>query len=112
MTVDEFLARPGDGTGIRYEWVDGPLRAQDAPSDTHGGIHSNVARLTGNHLYEAPARCRVVVGGGVRPNLRADGNYRIPDIAVTCAPNTVDGHDVPEPKLLIEILSDSHRADT
>jgi Uma2 family endonuclease len=112
MTVVEFLAWPGNGTGTRYEWVDGQLRARDAPSDGHGSIHSNVVRLLGNHLHGAASRCRVVIGGGVRPNLRADWNYRIPDIAVTCAPHRSDGHDVLEPKLLIEILSDSNRADT
>ena len=38
MTVDEFLAWPGDGSGLRYELVDGVLRAQDSASDTHSSI--------------------------------------------------------------------------
>lgn len=110
MKVDEFLEWPGDSTGIRYELVDGELRAQDAQSDAHGTILTNVARLLGNHLLTT--RCRAVTGGGIRPLLRADWNYRIPDIAVTCAPNLLGGHDVPEPKLLIEMLSPSNKDDT
>ena len=42
MTVAEFLAWPGDGTGRVYELVDGELRAQDAASDTHGTIQSEL----------------------------------------------------------------------
>ena len=38
MTVDEFIAWPGDGTATKYELVDGALRAQDPASDTHGTI--------------------------------------------------------------------------
>ena len=39
MTVDEFIKWPGDGTGTRYELVNGELRAQDPASDAHGTIH-------------------------------------------------------------------------
>jgi Uma2 family endonuclease len=112
MTVDEFLAWPGDGLGTRYELVDGELRAQDAPSDGHGTVHSNVVGLLRTHLRAAPSRCRVVIGGGIRPHLRSDWNYRIPDIAVTCAPNLPGVRDVPEPKLLIELLSPTNKDDT
>jgi len=43
--------------------------------------------------------------------LRADRNFRIPDIGVTCAPPS-DSLMLPEPVLLIEILSPSNEVET
>jgi Uma2 family endonuclease len=112
MTVDEFLDWPGDGTNTRYELVDGLLRAQEYPSDAHGLIHSNLVIVVGNHLREVAPRCNVVIGGGVRPHLRADWNFRVPDIALTCSPNRSGVRDVPLPVVLIEILSAGNSVDT
>jgi Uma2 family endonuclease len=112
MTATEFLAWPGDGTGRIYELVEGELRAQDPASDTHGTIHADLVLLIGNHLLAKRPHCRVVAAPGVQPNLRADWNYRIPEIAVTCTPNRPDVHKTPEPLLVIEVLSPSNRSDT
>jgi Uma2 family endonuclease len=38
MTVAEFLEWPGDGTGRRFELVDGELRPMSPGSQTHGRI--------------------------------------------------------------------------
>jgi Uma2 family endonuclease len=84
MTVEEFVEWPGDGTGRWYDLVDGELRARDAPSETHGSMHARVAYLLTAHLDKRLPSCRVVIGGGVKPRLRAMWNYRIPDLAVTC----------------------------
>ena len=48
---------------------------------------------------------------GIVPRVRANRNYRVPDLGVTCAPPS---HDlmVSEPIVLIEILSPSNEADT
>ena len=112
MTVAEFLEWTGDGTGARYELVDGELRAQDGPSDAHGTIHSNVTYALIGHFRNSGTNCRVVVGAGVRPRVRADWNYRLPDLAVTCQPNVSGARDVPDPILLIELLSPSNAAET
>lgn len=112
MTVEEFLAWPGDGTGRWYDLVDGVLRAQDAPSETHGSMHARVAYLLTAHLDKRLPSCRVVIGGGVKPRLQAKWNYRIPDIAVTCGRSDKSVHDVPDPVIIIELLSPSNRADT
>ena len=87
MTYDEFVAWGGDGTDTRYELVDGVVRAQDAASDGHGTIQANIAFALGAHLRGVGSRCRVVTAGGVRPKLRAEWNFRIPDVLVTCAPS-------------------------
>jgi Uma2 family endonuclease len=45
------------------------------------------------------------------PRVRANRNYRIPDLGVTCAPPE-NGLMVPNAVLLIEILSPSNEAET
>ncbi|MFM9939476.1 MAG: Uma2 family endonuclease [Hyphomicrobiaceae bacterium] len=112
MTVEEFLAWPGDGSGRIYELVEGELRAQDAARDTHGTIHAHLARIIGNHIEAARPNCRVVAAPGLQPNLRATWNYRIPEIAVTCTANRADVHKTPDPLLVIEVLSPSNVRDT
>ena len=108
MTVEEFLTWPGDGTGRRFELVDGVVRMQDSASATHGTIQSRLNIIIGNHLDATRPGCRAVVTPGVAPRLSADWNYREPDLGVTCAPDRPDQHMLPEPVLLIEILSPSN----
>jgi Uma2 family endonuclease len=112
VSIGEFLALPPRPDGVQFELVDGELRAQDAPSDAHGTILTNVARLLGNHLHVDGSSCRAVTGGGLRPHLRADWNYRIPDVVVTCARNEEGMREVPNPVLVIELLSPTNRKET
>ena len=112
MTVAEFLTWPGDGTGRTYELVDGEVRAQDPGSDAHGTVDANLISFIHNHLKAHRPHCRVVSQGGIAPRLRANWNYRVPELAVTCIPNRADVHMTPEPLLLIEVLSPSNRRDT
>ncbi len=111
MTVDEFLAwDPGDPS-VGWQLIDGEPVAMAPGSDAHGSIQGEIARLLGNHLLERGGPCRIVTEPGVVPRVRADQNYRVPDIAITCAPPS-DGLMVPEPVVLIEILSPSNEVDT
>ena len=112
MTVAEFIAWKGDGTGRRYELVDGVLRAQDSASDTHGTIQANLVGEIRNHLLANRPNCRVVAAPGIQPNLRANWNHRVPEIAVTCTPTRADVHRTPNPILIIEVLSPSNASDT
>ena len=112
MTVDEFLALPGDGAGTIYELVNGEVRAQDAASDTHGTMQSNLIALIRRHLRANRPGCRVVTAPGVRPRLLAKWNHRIPELGVTCVPNRAGVRAIPDPILLIEILSPSNYEET
>ena len=112
MTVDEFIRWPGDGTGTRYELVNGDLRAQDPTTVAHGTIHSNLTILIGNHLRGNRPGCLLVVAPGVQPRLRANWNFRIPDLGVSCSASTPNEHTLAEPVLLIGILSESNSDDT
>ena len=110
MTVDDFLAWEGDGTPTRYELVDGVLRAMAPGTNAHGIIQSNLIAALNVHLRGSP--CVVVTTPGIKPLMRANWNFRIPDIGVTCEPDKKGERIVAEPILLIEILSPSNEADT
>lgn len=112
MTVADFLDWPGDGTGTRYELVDGVLRAMAPGSDTHGTIQSNLVFAITSHLRATRPGCRVVTTPGVQPRLRAEWNFRIPDLGVTCTPNRAGDVMMPDPLLLIEVLSPGNANDT
>jgi Uma2 family endonuclease len=112
MTVAEFLDWPGDGSGRKLQLVDGELRAMSPGSATHGTIQANLCRLIGNKLAEARGPCRVVSEPGVATRIRANTNLRVPDLGVTCTPDAPGQHTLPDPVLLIEILSPGNTADT
>jgi Uma2 family endonuclease len=112
MTAAEFHEWPGDGTGARYELVDGVPRAMAPASDAHGTIMSNVIGEIRLHLRTSRPNCRVVGAPGIVPHLRADWNHRIPELGVTCAPSQPGQLMMPEALLLVEILSPSNAADT
>jgi Uma2 family endonuclease len=112
MTLDEFLSwDPRDPTGRVWQLVDGEPVAMAPGSATHGALQSEIARLLGNHLLDQGSACQVLTEPGIAPHVRANRNYRVPDLGVTCAPPTF-GQMLPEPVLLIEILAPSNEAET
>ena len=110
MTVDDFLAWEGDGTPTRYELVDGVLRAMAPGTNAHGIIQSNLIAALNVHLRGSP--CVVVTTPGIKPLMRANWNFRIPDIGVSCAPDRQGERMLTDPILLIEVLSPSNAQDT
>jgi Uma2 family endonuclease len=112
MTADEFKAWSGDDRGGKYELVDGELRAMSPASATHGAIQSRLGRMIGNHLDGTGNRCQVYTEPAVDVRTRAAINTRIPDLGVSCAKLTALDMSLPDPILLIEILSPGNKADT
>ncbi len=112
MTVAEFLDWPGDGTGRRFELVDGEPRPMSPGRPTHGRIQSNLCRLIGNALIAAGSPCQVVTDPGIITARHPETNMRVPDLGVTCSPDTPQDRALPNPLVLIEILSPSNAADT
>lgn len=110
MTVAEFIDWPGDGSGLKHQLVDGEPRAMARASTTHGRIQATLARLLGNHLIGTG--CDVVIEPGVIPRVGAEANMRVPDLAVTCAPDDPASHALIEPILLVEMLSPSNEPET
>lgn len=111
-TVEEFLLWPGDGRAKHYELVDGVVRAMAPGSTTHATIQANLAFLITSSLRNSGSRCRLLVTPGIVPRLNARENFRVPDLGVTCTPDTAQELAMPDPLLLVEVLSPSNRAKT
>jgi Uma2 family endonuclease len=111
MTVAEFLKWDSED-GFRYELVDGEPRAMALASTVHGFLQNELGRLIGNHLREKASNCEVVANPGIVPRLLSEHNVRILDLAVTCSPLTAGQATLPDPVLVIEILSPSNQAKT
>jgi Uma2 family endonuclease len=112
MSVDEFLAWRPDKRDVRgWQLIDGEPVAMAPNSDSHGALHAEIAALIGNHLVARNSPCRVLTEPGVVPRVRSDRNYRMPDLAVTCAPPAL-GQMISDPMLAVEILSPSNETQT
>ena len=110
MTVAEFIDWPADDIGVKHELVDGEIRAMVPASITHGIIQATIGALLRNHM--TGTRCKVVTAPGVIPRVRSEANMRVPDLAVNCTPDEAGQRSLPDPILLIEILSPSNEAET
>jgi Uma2 family endonuclease len=112
MTVADFLAWSGDQSGRKYQLVDGELTAMSPGSATHGTIQMTLGRLIGNSLVDGKSRCRVVSEPPVATRIRANVNLRVPDLGVTCVPDAPGQQTLPDPIVLIEILSPGNASQT
>jgi Uma2 family endonuclease len=112
MTVAEFLDwDSGDRSGALWQLRDGEPELMAPASDAHGSIQARLAYLLSAHLDARGGGCRVVVAPGVIPRVRSAENCLVPDLGITCVPPS-GGRMLPEPVVLIEILSPSNEADT
>jgi Uma2 family endonuclease len=109
MTVDEFVAWVGDG---RWQLVDGEPRAMAPANATHGIIQANVAYSLTRHLREAGSPCRAVTEPAIVPRVRARSNMRVPDVAVACSQIDAGQLALPDPLLVVEILSPTNESAT
>ena len=105
MTLAEFLEWD-DGTDTRYELIDGQVVAMAPPRDAHGTIVMNLGLALGPSL-KAP--CRMVASAGITRAERDDSFY-VADLAVTCDEPASQRAFLPEPRLIIEVLSRSTAA--
>jgi Uma2 family endonuclease len=112
MTVAEFLDWPGDGSGRRFQLVDGELRPMSPGSPTHGTVQSTLNALVFHHLAASGGPCRVVTDPGVITARHPQINMRVTDLGITCTPDAPDHRALPDPVVLVEILSPSNATDT
>lgn len=104
MSLDEFLVWD-DGTDTRYELIGGFPVAMAPSAEAHGELASLLARQLENALvHRRPYRSRTEAGV-LHPERR--DTFFVADIAVTCAPRDPRRQYVPDPILLVEILSPS-----
>jgi Uma2 family endonuclease len=111
MSVAEFVAWNAP-EGARWQLVDGAPEAMAPASRTHGAILIEVGALISRHLAERSSSCTVIAEPGIVPKVRANLNFRIPDLAVTCTPYQVEEHALTDPVLIIEILSPNNESET
>jgi Uma2 family endonuclease len=101
MTLDEFLAWEGDQSE-RYEFADGVVVMMTGGSAAHSVISLNLALALRHALRDS----------GCRPfssdmKVLANNTVRYPDVSVTCSPVSDGDTVLPEPVLIIEVVSPS-----
>ncbi len=112
MTVADFLEWQGDGSGRKFQLVDGEVRAMSPGSAAHAIIQVNLASAILHRLDETGSKCCVGTEPAIATRVRAHTNLRVPDIGVTCSSNEPGQQTFPDPVLLIEVLSPGNQADT
>ncbi|MBP0579640.1 Uma2 family endonuclease [Labrys sp. LIt4] len=104
MSLDEFLAWENEQE-LRYELVDGQAVMMTGGTVAHDYVRSRIALALGNQLQGKP--CRLALDVKIAcPN----GNVRYPDVAVHCGPYRPRDLLASEPRIVIEVLSDSTKA--
>ena len=111
MDLQEFLAWDAPA-GVPWQLLDGEPRAMAPASRTHGRIQVRLGGLIDAHLTAGGGPCTVIDTPGVVPRVRADRNFRIPDLGVTCTGYDREEATLTDPVLLVEILSPSNQAET
>jgi Uma2 family endonuclease len=111
MTLAEFLVWDAPDGGP-WQLVDGEPRAMAPASPIHGLLQNRLGGQMDRHLIDQGGRCTAVSSPGVLLGRKTDRNYRIPDIGVTCSPLVPGELALPNPILLIEILSPSNQPET
>jgi Uma2 family endonuclease len=100
MTIEQFLEWDS-ADELRYELVDGVPVAMNPAMAPHARL---VALLTGAIERRLRPPCGTYVGGGAR-HQDDDGNYRVPDLSISCSRSP--GHWIEAPQVVVEILSPS-----
>ncbi len=98
-TVEEFLAFEAEEPE-RYEFVGGVIRMMTGGSAAHSAIKLNIALALRTALGSGP--CRPYVND---LKVVTETAVMYPDVVVTCAPLAPDDDRVPEPAVVVEVLS-------
>lgn len=95
---------------VRHQYVDGEVYAMAGGTKAHNLISLNLARVLHGHLRNTPCR---VFSSDVKVRVAWDWRerYYYPDVVVACEAGDVDPYVVGQPKLVIEVLSDSTERD-
>ena len=98
-TIQDFLAFEAEEPE-RYEFVDGIVRLMTGGSAAHSAIKTNVTNGLNAALRDGP--CRAYVDDLKDVTATA---VIYPDVVVTCQPLAPDDDRVPDPTVVVEVLS-------
>jgi Uma2 family endonuclease len=98
-TVDEFLAWEREQEE-RYEYVDGVIRMMVGGTVDHNTIIGNIFSALRSQLKGGP--CRVLVES---MKVSSETATMYPDVVVTCTPVSGRSDVIPEPAIVVEVLS-------
>lgn len=111
MSTADFLAwNPGDAQP--WQLVDGEPQAMAPASLVHGALQTELGSLIRDQFRRQGVQCVVVANPGIVPHVQAARNFRIPDLGVTCSPLEAGAYSLPDPLLIVEILSPSNQSET
>jgi len=102
LSAEEYLEMELSSP-IKHEYVAGEIFAMTGTSDSHNIIAGNLYMLFREHLRGTP--CRVFMSD-LKLKVAVADAYFYPDLMVTCE-TAPDSHYREQPKLVIEVLSDS-----
>jgi len=102
MTVAEFLEWD-DGTDRRYELVDGRVVAMAPAAPGHSVVVANLGAAV--HTGLAPLYYAGTAAGVIVPD--CDDAFYIADLVVSCSPLQPGAPTIPDPVVIVEVLSPS-----
>ena len=110
MTYEEYRAFDA-AAETKHEYVNGEVYAMAGGTPEHARLQTRVSRLLGNALEGKPCE---VYSSDLRVRITATGRSTYPDVTVVCgqlATASDDPHGVTNPRVLIEVLSESTEGD-
>jgi Uma2 family endonuclease len=98
-SVEDFLAFEAEEQE-RYEFVGGIVRMMTGGSAAHSAIKGNVAFALDEALRRTPCRAYISDLKGLTPTA-----VMYPDVLVACRPLAPDDDRLPDPTVVVEVLS-------
>ena len=101
LTVEQYFGVEAEAD-VRHEYVDGAIYAMVGATARHNRIALALAGHLNRHLEGSG--CQTFISD---MKVRAAAAFYYPDVVVTCAPIEPEAVYLTEPKLVIEVLSES-----
>ena len=108
MTVDEYLDWVQQQPSGRYELHHGEVVAQASERVRHVVAKANAFMALRDAIRDAGLRCTALTDGAA-VRIAGDTAYE-PDALVTCATLDYDSPEVPEPVIVVEVMSPGSRS--
>ncbi|MGH8476472.1 MAG: Uma2 family endonuclease [Methylococcales bacterium] len=105
LSVDDYL-REELQSEIRHEYIGGQIYAMVGASAAHNSISMNLASALHQHIAGSP--CRVFMSDmKLRLEIAKETIFYYPDIMVCCEASDRERYFRSQPKIIVEILSES-----